>query len=223
MNGQGEINELAKRNLLGPDLLIIHGNWISNAELKLMAETRTPICFTPSADVQATPADVVGRAMRRGVDVVFGADIPCHVAADPVHQLRIMFYLQAYLDGQTERTFGVVLGRRPPVGPDMPLLRPRTLFRLATREAARVLGLDDKVGSLTPGKRADVVLFDAGPFGDSVTFDPCAQILLQGSPRDVDTVIVDGDVRMSGGALVGFDKTRARRMIAESRQRILGA
>ena len=107
-----------------------------------------------------------------------------------------MFNVQGYLDGAIERSFSTVLGRRPPVRPGLPLLTPRRLIETATITAARVLGLGDRIGSLTPGKRADIVLIAKGPFGDPVVDDACAHVLLQTSPRDIDTVLVDGKVRM---------------------------
>ncbi len=222
VNEAGAIDKLAAADLLGPDLLVIHGNLISNGELERMARVRMPLCFTPTADTQGTPADVVRRAMDRGVDVVFGCDIPCSVASDTLGQLRVMFNVQGYLDGAMERSFSTVLGRRPPVRPGLPLLTPRKLIETATITAARVLGLGDRIGSLTPGKRADIVLIHKGPFGDSVVDDACAHVLLQTSPRDIDTVLVDGKVRMRAGALQGFDAQRAAIMVAASRQRILG-
>ena len=115
-----------------------------------------------------------------------------------------------------------MLGRRPPVRPGLPLLTPRKLIEAATITAARVLGLGDRIGSLTPGKRADIVLIRKGPFGDSVVDDACAHVLLQTSPRDIDTVLVDGKVRMKAGRLQGFDAQRAAGMVAASRKRILG-
>jgi len=199
----GPITELHKRGLLGPDLLVIHGNLISNDELELMAAAGMSICFTPSADVQGTPADIVRRAADKGVRLVFGCDIPSHVASDPIGQLRIMFNIQGFLDGAMARAFNIVSGRRPPVRKDMPLLRPRDLLRIATIETARAYGLDDKIGSLVPGKRADILLVRKGQFGYSVTDDPCAHVLLQTSPREIDTVIVDGTPRMRAGALLG--------------------
>jgi cytosine/adenosine deaminase-related metal-dependent hydrolase len=222
VNETGTIEKLQADGLLGPDFTVIHGNLISNAELDMMAKARTPLCFTPTADVNGTPADVVRRAMDRGIDVVFGCDIPCSVATDTLGQLRIMFNLQGFLDGAIERSFSTVLGRRPPLRPGMPLLKPRKLIEIATIVAARVLGLDDRIGSLTPGKRADIVLIRKGPFGDSVERDPCAHVLLQTSPREVDTVVVDGRIRMQGGVLVGFDPERAASMVRASRTRILG-
>ena len=221
VNETGTIDKLANQGLLGPDLLVIHGNLLSNPELERMARARMPLCFTPTADTQGTQADVVRRAIERGVDVVFGCDIPCTVASDTLGQLRVMFSVQGYLDGAMERSFSSVLGRRPPVRPGLPLLTPRKLIETATVTAARILGLDTVVGSLTPGKRADIVLIRKGPFGDSVVDDACAHVLLQTSPRDIDTVLVDGKPRMKGGVLAGFDAGRAATMMAQSRKRIL--
>src|SRR5882757_5824430 len=222
VNETGTIDKLAAQGLLGPDLLVIHGNLISNPELERMAIARMPLCFTPTADTQGTPADVVRRAIERSVDVVFGCDIPCTVASNTLGELRVMFNVQGYLDGAMERSFSTVLGRRPSVRPGLPLLTPRKLIEAATITAARVLGQGDRIGSLTPGKRADIVLIRKGPFGDSVVDDACAHVLLQTSPRDIDTVLVDGKLRMKAGVLQGFDAQRAVRMIADSRKRILG-
>lgn len=222
VNETGTIDRLQADGLLGPDLLVIHGNLITNSELELMARARMPLCFTPTADTQGTPADVVRRAADRGVEVVFGCDVPCSIASDPLGQLRVMFNVQGFLDGAMERSFATVVGRRPAVRPGLPLMTPRRLIETATIRAARVLGLDDRIGSLTPGKRADIVLIRKGPFGDSIVNDACAHVLLQTSPRDIDTVLVDGEVRMRHGALSGFDPQRAAAMVGASRKRILG-
>lgn len=218
VNEAGTIDKLHAMGLLGPDLLVIHGNLISNPELEAMARARMPLCFTPTADTQGTPADVVRRAVDRGVDVVFGCDIPCSIASDTLGQLRVMFNVQGYLDGAIERSFSTVLGRRPAVRPGMPLLTPRKLIEMATITAARVLGMDDRIGSLAIGKRADIVLVRKGPFGDSIVSDPCAHVLLQTSPRDIDTVMVDGKPRLQGGKLLDF----AASMVRDSRERIMG-
>jgi len=222
VNETGTIDRLNAAGLLGPDLLAIHGNLIANGELELMAKARMPLCFTPTADTQGTPADVVRRAIERGVAVVFGCDVPCSIASDPIGQLRVMFNVQGFLDGAMERSFSTVVGRRPAVRPGLPSLTPRRLIETATIRTARVLGLDDRIGSLTPGKRADIVLIRKGPFGDSVVEDACAHVLLQTSPRDIDTVLVDGEVRLRAGVLAGFDPEKAATMIRASRKRILG-
>ena len=221
VNEANAINQLHSQDLLGPDLMVIHGNLISNDELTLMANSQMPICFTPSADVQGTPADIVRRAIDRGIKVVFGCDVPCHVASDTIGQLRAMYYVQGFLDGAMERSFSIVAGRRPAVRNGLPLLRPRDLLGMATIGAARVLGMDSRIGSLTPGKRADIVLIRKGQFGESVDADACAHVMLQTTARDIDTVIVDGNIRMAGGVLADFDPSRARSMMKNSREHLL--
>src|SRR5262249_61658626 len=110
----------------------------------------------------ALRVDIVGRPWDRGVDVVFGCAIPCSIASDTLGQLRVMFTVQGFLDGAMERSFSSVVGRRPTPRPGLPLLTPRRLIEIATIGAARVLGLDRQVGSLTPGKRVDIVLVHKG-------------------------------------------------------------
>ena len=222
VNAAGVITEMHRQGLLGRDLLVIHGNLLSNEELALMKAAGMAICFTPSADVQGKPADVVRRALDAGVEVVFGCDVPCHVASDPIMQLRIMFNVQGFLDGAMARSFNVIAGHRPKPRPGLPLL-PRDLLAMATIGAARVLGLDDRIGSLTPGKRADILLVRKGPFGGSIAGDPCTHVMLHTGTREIDTVIVDGDIRLQGGALRDYDPARAAAMIAESRRHILDA
>jgi hypothetical protein len=106
------------------------------------------------------------------------------------------------------------------VRPGRAALTPRRLIETATIVAARVLGLDDRIGSLTPASgrhRAD----QEGPVRRLDRRDACAHVLLQTSPRDIDTVIVDGQIRMRNGVLAGFDADKAAAMIRASRERIL--
>ena len=131
-----------------------------------------------------------------------------------------MFNVQGYLDGAMERSFSTVSAGGRPVRPGLPLLTPRKLIETATITAARVLGLGDRIGSLTPGKRADIVLIRKGPFGDSVVDDACAHVLLQTSPRDIDTVLVDGKVRMKGGRAGRASTPDGRRRWCRSRESV---
>jgi 5-methylthioadenosine/S-adenosylhomocysteine deaminase len=215
------ITELARGNLLGDGTLAIHGNLCTNDELAMMADAGMAICFTPSADIQGTPADVVRRAITRGVPVLFGCDVPCHVASDTLMQLRIMFNLQGYLDGAMERSFSSVPMRRPPMRDDMPLLLPRELLRIATIGTARFLGMADRIGSLAPGKRADILLVRKGDFGGSVDDDSCAHVMLQTSSRDIDMVMVDGRVRVRQGRLVDFDRARIDSLVGQARAHLV--
>lgn len=223
LNARGDVAALDDQGLLGPDLLGIHGNLLTDEELRRMARSAMPLCFTPSADVQGTPADVVRRAAEHGVPVVFGCDVPCHVASDPLMQLRVMYAVQGFIDGLTARAREEVTGRRPAVRPGMPLLRPADLIRRATIGCAQVLGMADRIGSLKAGKRADIVLVRKGLFGDSIADDLCAHLLLQTSAREIDTVFVDGQALLSGGRLLNHDAGRTAQRVSQSRAAIFAA
>ncbi|MBC8498052.1 amidohydrolase family protein [Candidatus Bathyarchaeota archaeon] len=83
------------------------------------------------------------------------------------------------------------------------------LLELATRRGAEVLGIDDKVGSLEEGKRADIIMIDMmNPFL-TPTKDPLTSIVLYGTSSDIDTVIVDGRILKRDGALTTIDTAEA--------------
>jgi 5-methylthioadenosine/S-adenosylhomocysteine deaminase len=212
INRLNEISWLDKEGLLGPDLFAVHGNLITDPELDMMAKVGMPVCFTIPVDVQGTPADVVARALERNVPVIFGCDVASHVASDLLHQLRVMFYVQGFVDGARERALNTVTARRPRIRLGLPLLYPRALLRMATIGSAKVLGMDEEIGSLTPGKKADIVLINRGMFGDSTVDDACADILLQTSARDVSDVLVNGEHLVRDGSLARFDPQRVTAM-----------
>jgi hypothetical protein len=99
-------------------------------------------------------------------------------------------------------------------------LHQRDMLRLATIDGARVWNLQDEIGSLTPGKHADVTVIDMQSphldgYGDSI-----ATMVLGAGPADVETVIVGGDVTKRGGQLVGDHVSKARGLMLASRERL---
>ena len=84
---------------------------------------------------------------------------------------------------------------------------PRSVLQLATINGARVLGLDEKIGSLTPGKRADVIMVRTDDLNmlAAPNTNPTFQLVQHGQPVNVDTVMVDGRILKRGGQLVGVD------------------
>src|SRR6202000_2571620 len=99
-------------------------------------------------------------------------------------------------------------------------LHPRDMLRLATLDGARVWDLDDEIGSLTPGKQADIAIVDMrSPHLDGFG-DPVAVMVLGAGPADVETVIVGGDVVKRDGELVGAHVTRAHHLMHETQARL---
>jgi cytosine/adenosine deaminase-related metal-dependent hydrolase len=82
-------------------------------------------------------------------------------------------------------------------------------LELATRRGAEVLGIDDEVGSLEPGKKADVITFNMLNPYLTPTRDPLTSIVLYGTSNDIDNVIVDGKILKKDGELTTIDREKA--------------
>jgi 5-methylthioadenosine/S-adenosylhomocysteine deaminase len=84
-----------------------------------------------------------------------------------------------------------------------------TVLELATRGGAAALGLEEEIGSLEPGKRADLIVIEPRAPHATPTFDPVSTLVYATQSRDVRDVIVDGRVLVRGGALTeltGLDR-----------------
>jgi cytosine/adenosine deaminase-related metal-dependent hydrolase len=114
-----------------------------------------------------------------------------------------------------------VAGRWPTVRrEELKLLSAEDVLRLATSEAAAAVGLSDRVGSLTPGKKADLIVVDTEPWGMSVS-GPAAHLVQLTRPQDIKVVIVDGVVRKQHGRLLDFDGDAIAARLRASRQHVM--
>jgi 5-methylthioadenosine/S-adenosylhomocysteine deaminase len=113
--------------------------------------------------------------------------------------------------------------RRRAAGEDVATdeLTPARLLELATAGGAANAGLAAEIGTLTPGKKADVVLVDTGRRPVVPAVDPVGAVTAFSGVGDVDTVVVGGVVRKRGGRLVGVDLPAVRELVARSRERLL--
>jgi 5-methylthioadenosine/S-adenosylhomocysteine deaminase len=102
-------------------------------------------------------------------------------------------------------------------------VRAADVVEWATRGGAKALGLDDKVGSLEPGKKADVVLIknDSSPVMFPL-LNPYGHVVMQAQRGDVHTVLVDGTVVKHQNALVGVDLDQARQVVGETVDHLRG-
>ena len=96
---------------------------------------------------------------------------------------------------------------------------PRTMLELATIEGARDLGLADRTGSLTPGKRADLILVRTTDLNLAPVVDPVLALVHCAQPHNVDTVIVDGRILKHGGQLTALD---VEQVVGEARESLAG-
>ncbi|MFE9068520.1 amidohydrolase family protein [Streptomyces violaceusniger] len=214
-NTPGQVTALDEAGLLGEDLVLVHGNVVTDEELDLLAAAGTTMSVTPGLELAfGSPFTMLGRALRRGVRITWGCDIPSFTNADLLAQMRLIYHVQGYLDGSSERAEGRSGRRRPGI----PTLTPLDVLRCATIDAARAIGLGDRIGSLTPGKQADLVILRESAFGASLS-DPAASVLLQSGVQDIDTVMVGGRVHKRHGRLV--HERRPAELIETARAHVL--
>jgi 5-methylthioadenosine/S-adenosylhomocysteine deaminase len=166
-------------DLLGPDAVFAHNIDITAEEIELCRQTGTKIVHNPSAIYSILGRCPVPELLDAGVTVSLGSD---GVAPDRSYDMfRHMFQCMRY-----HRTYYR----------DPSYLPPGKVLEMVTIDAARGLGLEKEIGSLEPGKKADIILVDmAKPHLYPLNM-PVYRIVYYAIGSDVDTVIVDGEILM---------------------------
>ena len=156
------------------------------------------------------------KTLSLGIDPSLSVDVECTLTADMFTQMRTAMALQRGLVNQMALDVG-----NPPELPE--LLTTRDVLRFATMQGAKDLKLDHKIGSLTPGKEADIILLDAEAINVApLNVVPGAVVSLM-ERSNVETVIVAGKVRKWKGRLLGVRLNRLRRDLEASRDYLFDA
>jgi len=176
--------------LLGPSTLLINGCWLTAVEARILAATRTPVVASPSATMKMASGTTPVRDLRdAGVVVALGTDGAANNDCfDMVREMKAACLAQNARRGRAAT------------------LTAEDALEMATIEGARALGLDADLGSLEPGKRADIVLVDLGRAHTWPATDPIANLVYAAHGGDVDTVIVDGRILLRDGEFVDLDE-----------------
>ena len=169
--GRKNIDYLADTGLTSPRLCLAHCVWVDDDEQSVMAERGVKVLHCPGSNLKLGSGLAPVVEMRaRGISVSLGADgAACNNHLDMFEEMRLAAVLQS-------------VRHRPGA------LTARDVVSMATREGARAIGLENEIGSIEVGKRADLVLIDAeGP-------DPYSTIVYASRGTNVRSTIVDGQV-----------------------------
>lgn len=201
------VKQLHDMGLLGPDTTYIHCCYFSDEEWQLVADTGGTISIAAQVETQMGHGwPPVVKALQHDLRPSFSIDVVTTVPGDMFTQMRAGF------GAERARVNAIYWERNEPAEG---LLTAEQLLTMATVNGAHVAGLEGRTGSLTPGKKADVVLLDARALNMAPMMDPIAAITLCADVSNVDTVLVDGQVRKRGGKLLA-DAERARRLVQAS-------
>jgi len=177
--GEHPLAHLAREGLLGPATLVIHAVHVGDAELRLLADTGSPVAHCPRSNAVLGCGVAPVAAMRAaGITVGVGTDSPSSALdLDPFAELRAAI-LMARASAQ-----------------DAGVLSPRDVLRMATADAAAAVGRAGEVGALAPGLRADVVVVELGGTPYWPVEDVEAAVVYGASPDRVALTLVDGTLR----------------------------
>lgn len=217
-NLAGQVSMSHAAGLLGNDILWVHAGAITDGELELLRDNGGAIACTAEIEAgQMSVTPVVNRAVRHGVPVTLGTDVPAVHNGDMISALRIAHVLSRLYDGQLERAQGRTGARTT----WSPTLNSTDILRMATVGSAEVLGLGDEIGSITPGKKADLAVISTEPFGLGAA-SPVDYVLFQSTSRNIERVYVSGQLVVKQGIPVGVDLREVRANLNATREWVLG-
>jgi 5-methylthioadenosine/S-adenosylhomocysteine deaminase len=203
LSGDRPVADLRAHGLLRGNTTFVHANGISDEELRMLADAGSSISISPDVELKmGFGRPVTGRALAAGLRPTLSVDDVPAVGGDMFSTLRTAYAVQRGLDGS---------------------LTSRDLLEFTTIDAARSCGLDARVGSITPGKDADLILLRADDVTVFPVTNPVATIVSAGHPGLVDTVLVAGRVVKRDGVLLNVDLPALRSRLTESRDRIAAA
>lgn len=210
----GELELMEGAGLLGPDLLFVHMALATGAQLERVRDTGGSVVICPEtmmALFHRLPPTL--RVFCAGLKPALGSDITSGWSADMFSQARIAL--------QAGRVEAATLGEdAKPESSFRDWPTSRMMFDAITNWGAAAIGLPDQIGSLVPGKRADIVVLRANSINMAPVNDPFSTVILQSNPGNVDTVLIDGVARKRAGKLL-FDTEALQCSIAKAHGRFV--
>ena len=187
---------LEAAGLLGDNINIVHGHALDDAQLLRFCELG--MSFSVAAESEMTQGHghpITGRLRRFGRAPSLGVDLESVLSGDMLTQARMALGMQRSLDN---RAYRHAHGTIPPTS----TITTREALAWVTIEGARMLKQSHRIGSLAPGKQADLVLVRADDLNMQPVHDPVNAVVMQASLANIDSVMVAGRWKKRGGRLV---------------------
>jgi cytosine/adenosine deaminase-related metal-dependent hydrolase len=209
------MHSLAEQRLLGPDINLVHANFMTAEEFRVVANNGASVSITPEVEMQmGLGLPPTGAALGARANLNIGTDVVTGVSTDMFTQMRFLLRTQRAL---TNDTF-----HQREAMPDKLTITARQVLELATIKSAQCIGLDRRIGSLSPGKEADIVLLRKTDINMRAAADPISAVVLHAGVANVDTVLVGGNIVKQNGKLTYGDLPRRLAELDRSSERLYG-
>lgn len=202
--GTSGVHHLHQHQLLSPRLQAVHMTQIEDEELVLLAENNVQVVHCPTSNAKlASGVCPVTDLIEAGVNVCLGTDgAAANNCLDLLGEARLASLMAKLRSG------------------DAAALPAKTVLEMATINGAKALGLADRIGSLEPGKAADIIAVDISAPAQQPLYDPLAQLIHSNAGQRVSEVWVDGIRLMRNGALTQVDESAMFSSTAAWQQKI---
>ncbi len=200
--GTSLVGHLEALGVLGPDVSLAHGVWLGDDEYAIAARRGVSVCHNPASNLKlGSGVARVRRALELGVNVAVATDGPC--SSDNFNMFEAM------REAALLQTSNQVDYRQ--------WLSARQALRMGTINGARACNLQEEIGSLEVGKRADVVLLRRDSYAFAAHNDLTAQLVYCENGSDVDLVFVDGEIVVENGRCTRVDEVEVYRQVGQAR------
>ena len=206
-HGMRPLERLRRLGLVGPRLIAVHAVHLDEAEIDLLAREGASVAHCPSSNLKlASGIAPVARLRAKGVTVGLGTD-----SAASNNRLDIM--------GEMRTAALLAKG----ASGDARAVGAHEALRMATLDGARALGLEARIGSIVPGKMADLAAVELSSPETLPCFDPVSDLVYAAGREHVTHVWVAGELRLAERRLTNLDEAEIRTKAAWWRQRIRSA
>lgn len=206
---------LAADGLLDDATNVVHGNNLTDEELDFMLARGVTFTLTPETEMaQGHGFAITGRLRKRGAQPSLGVDLESGNSGDMFSVARLALASQRALDNEEARRSTGKL-------PDSSTVRCAEALGWITLEGARMLKMADRIGSLAPGKQADLVVLSADDLNMWPVYDPVVSVVTQASVANVDSVMIAGQWKKRAGKLAYAALAEKKLALEESGKRIL--
>jgi cytosine/adenosine deaminase-related metal-dependent hydrolase len=208
---------LEEAGLLGPHINIVHGHALSDAQLARFCELG--MSFSAAAESEMSQGHghpLTGRLRALGRAPSLGVDLESVMSGDMLSQARIALGIQRSLDNFAYRE---AHGSIPPTS----TITTREALAWVTVEGARMLGQQDRIGSLAPGKQADLVVIRADTLNMQPVHDAVSAVVMQASLANIESVMIAGQWRKRDGRVLDADIASLLESLQQSGRKITQA
>jgi len=206
------IREMEERKLLKDNMIFSHLNGLVDEEFEMLARSGASISTTVYTELSSSPVEIpLDQARRAGLKGSLGSDTAVMSGAEMFSLVRTLLLMERH----KRNGFPDQLAPDGSANPKV-----EDYLKLLTSEAAEAVGLGDVIGSLTPGKQADIVMLSTDALNMFPVNDVGGAIMFHANVRDVDTVIIKGKVLKRNGKLIGVDLPAVRDKLSAAQARI---